>query len=60
VSKRRTANRDRVTIWQVASSTPTLEFTAVGMVVILPVILAYLGYSHWIFRGKVGGGYGGH
>jgi cytochrome d ubiquinol oxidase subunit II len=51
-----------VTIWQAASSTPTLEFTGVGVLVILPVILAYLAYSHWIFRGKVGadGGYGGH
>jgi cytochrome d ubiquinol oxidase subunit II len=52
----------RVTLWQAASSTATLEFTGVGVLVILPVILAYLAYSHWIFRGKVGadGGYGGH
>lgn len=52
----------QVTIWQAASSTPTLEFTGVGVLVILPIILAYLGYAHWIFRGKVtaDGGYGGH
>jgi cytochrome d ubiquinol oxidase subunit II len=50
----------RVTLWQAASSTATLEFTGVGVLVILPVILAYLGYAHWIFRGKAGaeGGYG--
>ena len=51
-----------ITIWQAASSTATLEFTGVGVLLILPVILAYLAYSHWIFRGKVGAGsgYGGH
>jgi cytochrome d ubiquinol oxidase subunit II len=52
----------QVTIWQAASSTPTLEFVGVGVLVIVPVILAYLAYAHWIFRGKVraGEGYGGH
>jgi cytochrome d ubiquinol oxidase subunit II len=52
----------QVTIWQAASSTPTLEFTGVGVLVILPIILAYLTYAHWIFRGKVraGEGYGEH
>jgi cytochrome bd ubiquinol oxidase subunit II len=51
-----------LTIWQAASSTPTLQFTGVGVLVILPVILGYLAYSHWIFRGKVGAdsGYGRH
>jgi cytochrome d ubiquinol oxidase subunit II len=51
-----------VTIWEAAASTPTLEFTGVGVLIILPIILAYLGYAHWIFRGKTpaGGGYGGH
>ena len=50
----------QVTIWQAASSTPTLEFTGIGVLIILPIILAYLGYAHWIFRGKVraGEGYG--
>jgi cytochrome d ubiquinol oxidase subunit II len=43
----------RVTLWQAASSTPTLEFTGVGVLLILPIILAYLGYAHWVFRGKL-------
>jgi cytochrome bd ubiquinol oxidase subunit II len=49
-----------VNLWQAASSTPTLEFLGVGTVVILPVILAYLAYAHWVFRGKTarGSGYG--
>jgi cytochrome d ubiquinol oxidase subunit II len=50
----------RVTLWQAASSTPTLEFTGVGVLITLPIILAYLGYAHWIFRGKVKAGDGYH
>jgi len=51
-----------VTIWQAASSTATLDFVGVGVAVILPITLAYLGYAHWVFRGKTGAasGYGGH
>ena len=51
-----------ITIWQAAASTPTLQFTGVGVLITMPIILAYLGYAHWIFRGKAqaGEGYGGH
>ena len=51
-----------VTIWQAAASPPTLAFVGVGVAIILPITLAYLGYAHWIFRGKASaeGGYGGH
>ena len=51
-----------VTIWQAAASQATLEFVGVGVVIILPITLAYLGYAHWIFRGKASAdhGYGGH
>ena len=31
-------------------------FTLVGAVVIIPVILAYTGWSYYVFRGKVTGG----
>jgi cytochrome d ubiquinol oxidase subunit II len=50
-----------VTLWQAASSPPTLEFVGIGVAVILPFTLAYLAYAHWIFRGKTppSGGYGG-
>ncbi len=50
-----------VTLWEAASSTPTLEFLAVGTVIIVPIILAYLAYAHRVFRGKTqaGTGYGG-
>jgi cytochrome bd ubiquinol oxidase subunit II len=46
------------TIWQAASSPATLAFVGVGVAVIYPIILGYLAYAHWIFRGKTGAGYG--
>ena len=49
-----------VTLWQAASSTPTLIFLGIGVAIILPITLFYLGYAHWVFRGKASssGGYG--
>lgn len=51
-----------VTIWRAAASPATLEFTGVGVLIILPITLAYLGLSHWVFRGRAHGGegYGEH
>jgi cytochrome d ubiquinol oxidase subunit II len=49
---------ESVTIWQAAGAPDTLIFVGVGTAVILPLTLAYLGYAHWVFRGKVEGGYG--
>ena len=47
-----------VTLQQAAGSRDTLVFLAVGTAIILPITIAYLGYAHWIFRGKVSTGYG--
>jgi cytochrome bd ubiquinol oxidase subunit II len=49
-----------VTIQSAAASSPkTLIFMLAVIVILLPVILAYIGYKNWVFRGKVGsGGYG--
>ncbi|MGH7040224.1 MAG: cytochrome d ubiquinol oxidase subunit II [Stellaceae bacterium] len=49
-----------LTLWQAASSLPTLIFLGIGTAIILPIILLYLGYAHWVFRGKTtpGAGYG--
>ena len=49
-----------LTIWQAAASTPTLRFIGIGVIIILPITLAYLTYTHWIFRGKSGATYGTH
>jgi cytochrome d ubiquinol oxidase subunit II len=47
-----------LTIWQAAGTTDTLVFLFWGTVFILPLTLGYLGYAHWVFRGKTRGGYG--
>ncbi|OSJ30405.1 cytochrome d ubiquinol oxidase subunit II [Bradyrhizobium japonicum] len=40
------------TLWQAASSRPTLAFVGVGTAVIVPLILAYFAFAYWVFRGK--------
>ena len=48
-----------VTIWEAAAPDSSLAFLLVGASVLIPLILAYTGYSYWVFRGKVNavGGY---
>ena len=41
------------TLWEAASSPRTQAFLLVGTLFLLPVILAYTGWSYWVFRGKV-------
>ena len=43
-----------VTLWEAAAPDVSLRFLLIGGVVIIPIILAYTGYSYWVFRGKVG------
>ena len=48
-----------VTVRAAAASPATLAFMLSVMAVVLPVILGYTVYAHWVFRGKSGvGGYG--
>jgi cytochrome bd ubiquinol oxidase subunit II len=42
-----------VTLWEAASQHETLVFTLWGVCLVLPEVLAYTGYSYWVFRGKV-------
>jgi cytochrome bd ubiquinol oxidase subunit II len=49
-----------VTIWQAAAPPESQSFLLVGALVMFPIILAYTGYSYWIFRGKVRIGTGYH
>jgi cytochrome d ubiquinol oxidase subunit II len=44
----------RVTIWQAAAPATSQLFMLVGALVLIPLILAYTGWSYWVFRGKVG------
>jgi cytochrome d ubiquinol oxidase subunit II len=40
------------TLWEAASSPPTLAFVAVGTAIIMPIVLGYVAFAHWVFRGK--------
>ena len=43
-----------VSIWDAAAPDVSLRFMLPGVLVMVPVILAYTGYSYWVFRGKTG------
>ena len=45
---------DSLTIWDAAAPERSQVFMLVGVVFIVPLILAYTGWSYWVFRGKVG------
>jgi cytochrome d ubiquinol oxidase subunit II len=45
-----------ITIWQAAAPRASQLFALVGASVLIPVIMAYSGFSYWIFRGKVQAG----
>ena len=49
-----------MTIEDAASSLRTQAIVAAALMMIVPLILAYVGYSYWVFRGKVGPGRYGH
>jgi cytochrome d ubiquinol oxidase subunit II len=42
-----------ITIWEAASPPATQRFALVGTLIVLPLILAYTGWSYYVFRGKV-------
>jgi len=44
----------RISIWDAAAPDGSLSFMLVGVVILLPVILAYTAWAYWVFRGKVG------
>jgi cytochrome d ubiquinol oxidase subunit II len=39
-------------IWNAAAPDKSLAFLLAGTAVLIPIILAYTGYSYWVFRGK--------
>lgn len=42
-----------IDLWTAAASPGSQAFLLVGTGILLPVILAYTGWSYWVFRGKV-------
>lgn len=53
-----TAILPNVTISQAASQPQTQLFTLWGVIFVIPVVLTYIIYSYWVFRGKVQPGEG--
>jgi cytochrome bd ubiquinol oxidase subunit II len=49
-----------LTIWQTAAAPASQIFMLVGTVALLPIILGYIVFVYWLFRGKVREGEGYH
>ena len=43
---------NRLTVWQAAAAPESLSFVLVGVVLVIPVTLAYTAFVYWVFRGK--------
>ncbi len=43
----------RVSIWEAAAPRRSQIFMLIGASLMVPIILAYTGWSYWVFRGKV-------
>ncbi|HRO58984.1 MAG TPA: cytochrome d ubiquinol oxidase subunit II [Burkholderiaceae bacterium] len=49
-----------ITLWEAAAEPRAQGFLLVGTMFLLPVILLYVCWSYWVFRGKVRAGHGYH
>jgi cytochrome bd ubiquinol oxidase subunit II len=49
-----------ITVWDAAAAPTSQMFVLVGVLVLLPIILAYTVFNYWVFRGKVRQGEGYH
>ena len=49
-----------LTIWQTAAAPASQMFMLLGTVSLLPIILGYIVFVYWVFRGKVREGEGYH
>lgn len=45
------------TLWDAASAYESQLFLLLGALFVIPIIISYLAWSYWVFRGKVKGGY---
>ena len=43
---------DRLTLWQAASATESLNVILIGCAITVPAIAGYTAFSYWVFRGK--------
>jgi len=44
----------KISIWDAAAPAASLQFMLPGVLVLVPIILAYTAWSYWVFRGKTG------
>jgi cytochrome bd ubiquinol oxidase subunit II len=49
-----------LTIWQAAAAPASQLFMLIGTLILLPIILGYIVFVYWVFRGKVREGEGYH
>jgi cytochrome d ubiquinol oxidase subunit II len=49
-----------ISLWDAAVGPKAQAFLMVGTLLLLPVLLAYVVWSYWVFRGKVTGAFGYH
>jgi cytochrome d ubiquinol oxidase subunit II len=49
-----------LTLWQTAAAPASQIFMLTGTLILLPIILGYIVFVYWIFRGKVREGEGYH
>jgi cytochrome d ubiquinol oxidase subunit II len=49
-----------ISIWEAAAPPETQLFILIGTAILLPIILAYTGFTYFVFRGKVRPGAGYH
>ena len=49
-----------LTVWDTAASPSSQTFVLIGVLLLLPVILGYIGFVYYLFRGKVREGEGYH
>jgi len=47
---------DRMTIWEAAAHPSSLKFMLVGVVIVLPFLVAYTAFAYRVFRGKASAG----
>ncbi|MDQ5850952.1 MAG: cytochrome d ubiquinol oxidase subunit II, partial [Chloroflexota bacterium] len=50
----------QLTIWQASAPPSTQAFMLAGVAVLLPIVLGYMAFVYWIFRGKIRPGEGYH
>jgi cytochrome bd ubiquinol oxidase subunit II len=49
-----------IDIWEAAAAPASQVFMLIGTVFLLPIILVYVGFVYWVFRGKITEGAGYH